>query len=415
MLNFYTINSAPPKNPGKNVSTENYYANFSKYVLIQPNMQNAPAIPDIPFSYEQFCQKNIQIEKYKLTELKAVAKYYDLHVSGNKPVLVDRILSFFRQTTSAKQIQRIFRGHIVRYCDKLRGPALHNRKICVNETDFYTLEPLAEIPALSFFSYTDSQQYVYGFDLCSIISLISKSNTPANPYNRSPFPYEAAISLYTLYMITKLVFPTILQKDTIPSTIIRKPPLPSPPISDAIQTTSITNPPTDAASALIAPNHAEPLPQITRETRQTEVNNYLTQIRAQPFDTRIRELFIEINLLGNYCDNRWFRDLTRINLSRFYQAYYDWWYIHSRLTPETRSNIYVLDDPFSDVALLYMYPTTTLEDLKEAVLRVMENMVYGGLDIEYRKLGTLQMLSILTIVSIPARASMPWLYESLFS
>jgi len=43
----------------------------------------------------------------------------------------------------------------------------------------------------------------------------------------------------------------------------------------------------------------------------------------------------------------------------------------------------------------------------------MENMVYGTRDIEYRKLGALHLLSILTVVSEEARQSMPWLYESI--
>jgi hypothetical protein len=122
---------------------------------------------------------------------------------------------------------------------------------------------------------------------------------------------------------------------------------------------------------------------------------------------------MEINLLGNYAESRWFTELNRIRLARYYQFYYDWWFVRSRLTNETRNRICMLDDPFSDVNLLYLYPTTTLEDYREACLRVMENMVYGTRDIEYRKLGALHLLSILTVVSEEARQSMPWLYESI--
>ena len=43
---------------------------------------------------------------------------------------------------------------------------------------------------------------------------------------------------------------------------------------------------------------------------------------------------------------------------------------------------------------------------------ILENMVYSGINIEYRKIGTLHALSALTLVSVPARESMPWLYES---
>jgi hypothetical protein len=44
----------------------------------------------------------------------------------------------------------------------------------------------------------------------------------------------------------------------------------------------------------------------------------------------------------------------------------------------------------------------------------MENMVYCGVDDEYRKIGALHVLTALTGVSIGARTSMPWLYEALY-
>ena len=40
-------------------------------------------------------------------------------------------------------------------------------------------------------------------------------------------------------------------------------------------------------------------------------------------------------------------------------------------------------------------------------------MVYTGVDVEYKTLGALHVLSVLTIVNYSAREAMPWLYESL--
>jgi len=50
---------------------------------------------------------------------------------------------------------------------------------------------------------------------------------------------------------------------------------------------------------------------------------------------------------------------------------------------------------------------------KRMCLNVLEEMVYTGVNDEYRMLGAFHCLSILTVVSIPARNSMMWLYESL--
>ena len=54
--------------------------------------------------------------------------------------------------------------------------------------------------------------------------------------------------------------------------------------------------------------------------------------------------------------------------------------------------------------------TTTL---KTACLIVFENLVYSGINVEIRKIGTLIALTALTVISQPARTVMPWLYESM--
>lgn len=385
---------------------DKYYHIFSKYALMETDTLPEPCGPK--FLYSDFINKtDFSFEKYKLPDLKVVAKHYHLHVSGNKPVLIDRIRTFFCQTKSATTIQRIFRGHIIRFCVKLRGPALLRRELCVNETDFYTLEPLKEISHKSFFSYMDEQQYIYGFDICSIISLISKTSHSINPYNRAAFPYNATVSLHGLYNITKIIFPEIWREHyaSQPATFDK------PPVFTYTSDVSNTQP--------TPPQITRPIVNLAnRRTRieyQHELNRTLEQIRLQPLETRVRELFIEVNLLGNYAESRWFMELDRIRLARFYQSYYDWWHTRSRLTNAMKQNICIFEDPFSDVHLLYVYPTTTLEDYREACVRLMENMIYGSLETEYRTLGAMQMLSILTTVSLPARSAMQWLYESLYA
>lgn len=454
--NLYSSTSLSKSNTLRN--QDKYYHIFSKYALMETNTPQEQCEPK--FLYEDYlrsitqfkndirpelsgdglpqspdCSKlygKFSFEKYKLPELKTVAKHYHLHVSGNKPVLIDRIRTFFIQTQSASIIQRIFRGHIVRFCVTLRGPGLINRESCVNETDFYTLEPLKEIANTSFFSYMDDKQYIYGFDICSIISLISKTNNPINPYNRSAFPHNATVALHGLYNITKMIYPKIWdehyasQTATIPNKQwtqrvvfpytnanatqnVRQSPGQSVTneTNTIIQTTSATETPTNTMSSTQRRRN--------RIDQQREILQLLDRIRARPLDVRVRELFMEINLLGNYAESRWFMDLGRSRLARFYQAYYDWWHTRSRLTSEMRENICILDDPFSDVRLLYLYPTTTIEDFREACVRLMENMVYGSRETEYRTLGAMQMLTILTVVSFPARNAMNWLYEAYFT
>ena len=51
--------------------------------------------------------------------------------------------------------------------------------------------------------------------------------------------------------------------------------------------------------------------------------------------------------------------------------------------------------------------------LKTVCLIVFENLVYSGINIEIRKIGTLIALTGLTVISPPSRTVMPWLYESI--
>jgi hypothetical protein len=51
--------------------------------------------------------------------------------------------------------------------------------------------------------------------------------------------------------------------------------------------------------------------------------------------------------------------------------------------------------------------------LKTACLIVFENLVYSGINVEIRKIGTLLALTSITVISPRARTALPWLYESM--
>ena len=67
---------------------------------------------------------------------------------------------------------------------KNHGPAIYNRDLCNNNTDFYNLDNLSDIEKKYFFSYKDNDNFIYGFHIESFINLISNNPTVSNPYNR---------------------------------------------------------------------------------------------------------------------------------------------------------------------------------------------------------------------------------------
>jgi hypothetical protein len=139
----------------------------------------------------------------------------------------------------------------------------------------------------------------------------------------------------------------------------------------------------------------------------------LAEIRQRTLDQRIQDLFIEIDLLGNYTQSAWFISLDRRELVRYFRTLCDIWAYRAQLSSEAKRNICQIHDPFLNVRIPFDHMSVSLEYVKESCVTVMENMVYCGIDNDFKRIGALHVLTALTVVSIPARISMMWLYESL--
>uniref|UniRef100_A0A6C0ERU1 SAP domain-containing protein n=1 Tax=viral metagenome TaxID=1070528 RepID=A0A6C0ERU1_9ZZZZ len=337
--------------------------------------------------YTNYFNNSIVLKNFKIPQLKLIARENNLHVSGSKPVLIERIHNHFTQSIYAITIQKMFRGHIIRKLMKLKGEALNNKKICVNETDFYTLDPLQDIPYDEFYSYKDSNNFVYGFNITSLITLFKQKGKIINPYNREKVDFKIMNDIFALYKLTKIIFPHIFNEKSDEPNI---------PISNnqTHQNSVVTN------------SH--------QMNENVELHNRMQAIREKPINIRIQELFMEIDLLGNYTDSNWFISLEKREYIRYYRYLYDIWHYRGQMTHETKRRICRLHDPFINTSLSSLnLPTTTTEDCRAVCLYIMENMVYTGIDAEYQKIGALHVLSVLTIVSMDARRNMMWLYESL--
>ena len=105
-------------------------------------------------------------------------KYYKQKTSGNKQELIFLLYNYLKYSNYAILIQKMVRGHLRRYLNKLRGPGFNSD--CVNETDFYTLEDLKNLDSSQFYSFKDKDNFVYGFDICSIYNMIVKEKQKKN-------------------------------------------------------------------------------------------------------------------------------------------------------------------------------------------------------------------------------------------
>jgi len=398
---------------------------------------------NLSLTFRDYVRSGVQLKTYKVAELKAVAKYNRLHITGNKPTLIQRIEQCFQSNVSAVVVQKYLRRFFVRRSYQLRGPAFRARGMCVNETDFFTLEPLAEIPWQAFYSYTDDAKFTYGFNVCSLMTLLKrKGSAMVNPYNRAKLPESVVadfIRLY-LYMIT-LYSEHINEEDADPYTRnnYAKPVnvhlfiqgyyhgfyperggralrVGLPPATTTTTTTlNPREPPQQNTLVTEAPTSRSPGSGVAVTVEHLERTMARIQdIRTRSLVARMQELFMEIDQLGNYTDARWFQRLSKRQCFMFYGHLYDTWRYRARIPQSTKLRVCPLGDPFMNVMPMRMRIDEVTEDeIRAGCLTVMENMVYTAQDVEDRKLGALYVLMSLTFVSLEARHNLMWLYESI--
>lgn len=364
-------------------------------------------VPVVELSYEDFFNKNVMLKKYKLPELKSLVKQHKLPVTGSKPILIERLETHFKKMKCAKKIQQIYRGWIVRYSFLLRGEAFKNRGICVNDSDFVTLEPLVEIPFEQFYSYKDDKNFVYGFNVLSLIELMKKKGKLSNPYNREKLDFKTMNDILSLNNIIHIVFHEY--KNTTSQPVIQ---LERPQTSPVIRNQQLTS------TIIPMLSNSYYFPTITTVSpinpSNTSKYNRILECRIKPTAVRIQELFIEIDQLGNYTQNSWFADLQRNDYVRLYRVLFDIWNYRGQLSREIKMKICMFFDPFVNIFIRSIYHNDiNLEQIQFVCLTILENFIYTGVDDDHRKIGALHVLSALTIVSPRARQSMPWLYESI--
>ena len=308
------------------------------------------------YTYEQ-----LKTEKYKMDELRKLCMQYKVSRAGNKEEIIKRLYEYCKNSIMPLRIQKVVRGFFHRKLINLRGPAFKNRNICTNETDFFTMDEMREIPYEQFYSYKDVDGFIYGFNILSLHNLIAKEgDNTKNPYNRN------SISPSVKQDIRRIVKLSALLKSPI----------------DIIIKNEIVDP-------------------------------------RKRMEMKILELFQTINSYGNYANSEWFMELNHIGHIRFARELYDIWNYRAQLTNLKK---YEICPPHGSPFLGTPYFTnaatnTTLVNLGYDVLirfnvQIIENLIKSAIDVDNKTLGSFYVLTALTLVSEPARNAMPWLYEA---
>ena len=428
---------------------------------------------------------------YKLTELREIAKYNKIKGAKSKQEYIQKINEHFLKICNIIKIQKICRGFLVRYFFKIKGGfnSLTTINLCVNETDFYTLDPINEIDYFELFifkeeppqeqsfqgpvqeaiqeyskpcqNHQNNNSFYYGFNVKSLISMYKKNGTIINPYNRKSLPIETIQNIFSHYLLLLLLFKEHTSCDNSIDNIIKfKVPTKkqirnlfnSDTSSDSneIQLVELdmTNTPArtiintilnsvigqnidvdilrpievdtlDVETYVIRNFQLEPFIVDTNENNETieleNMRNKMRLFKQQPLNTRINELFMYIDQLGNYTDSTWFSELNKRKYYLFYSQLRELWTFRAEIPSNIKNKICPLGDPFLQSSAIFRkpYDQITDDEICRGCLDVIENIIMTSLDVEYRKIGCLHVLTALTVVSLNSRIQYGYLFDLL--
>jgi hypothetical protein len=377
---------------------------------------------------------------YKVAELKEMCAiiqrdfdYKKIKLSGTKGELRQNVYNFYHHTFHCIKIQLKFNSFLRRKLNKLRGPALNDREICINETDFYSLDPIRDIPNQQFFSYEEvkvdhdkcsndgeksnsKKLCYYGFDIASIYNLILSDNGVENEYGLSRrLIFNESNNPYNRNKIMPNVVRDILKIIKLDRILSRK---------RVLKNKKMTK------NQMMNNN-------VNNNNYEYDNNNYVAEndnnaivgsgmnialpldvlTPHQRFRQHVLRLFQTINALGHYSDPEWFVALTYEQHITFLRELIDIWNYRAELSPQARRTIYPpYGDPFPHYVLGWVthqfYIYLSPENIININLTVIERFIASAVSEGDRCLGSNFILCALTLVSIPAREALPWLYQS---
>lgn len=293
---------------------------------------------------------------YTIKQLKEIALHHKIKISSAlaKAEIVTKIYNYFKHYDNAVVIQRVWRDYLRRQYNKLRGPARFNRRLCVNETDFFTMDELTAIPYNQFFSFQDDDGMIYGFDMLSIYTLFHKGvdSKTANPYNRNILAKNIKKN------VLKLIWFSRLFKEEI------------------------------------------------------DVNFQEVEIEMPSLSSRSITLFHDMDILGNYTNVIWFTSLSHTAVVRFIVELNDIWSYRANLSDNVKREICPNHRDLFRMMYMMDIRSVALPIIQDIALTIMEMLVRDGINRDSRALGANFVLCALTLVNPEAANALPWLFQS---
>jgi hypothetical protein len=262
------------------------------------------------------------------------------------------------KTSTALKIWKWYAAQRGMHFYRSRGPAYYVRSIATNDSDFFSADPVNDISGVMFFSYKDTDNHVYAFDIRSIHSLIHRarlSGAPAqNPFTRTNLDIEVILHVKSIV--------AQLQAHNI--------------------------------SCEWAPLEP-PTPE-------------------QQLCMKIVDIFHIIDELNYYSSPDWFLHMNLDDHLRFYSELHSIWTHRAGLSMAQKSAIV----PGLTHTQLFRHPPwalrgQSLSTMQKLNMKTIRTLITSAEDRNDRILGAMYVVSTLTLVNEDARRAYPWLYESI--
>lgn len=241
---------------------------------------------------------------------------------------------------------------------KSQGPAIHLRALCENSTEVYSMEPIKDIPQVFFFSYADEKKHIWGFDIRSLLQILSQGQALQNPYTREPFP------------------PKIQRQFRSRLDWLRQ-----------------------RKFAMLYGLEEAMTPE-------------------QEWNHKVLDVFMKIEALGYLLSTSWFQDLALRQQQRLYRTLYQLWYWQLGLSPAQKDEI-CPGHQTNNGRLFRQIPDDAershadIKWWKRHNLNIFMSLITKGTTKANRGLGALYVVMGLVTVCDQAAEAYPWIAESL--
>ena len=249
----------------------------------------------------------------------------------------------------AAVIQRCWKNYCVRASFHRQGPAALQKTVANNDVEIYTLDPLAEIPHIYFYSFADESKAIWAFDIRTLSFLCSKSNTVPNPYTRENLS------------------PEILRRI-----------------------------------------HAR-ISWLKRHGYATAYENASFSLE-QMWNHKVLEVFNKMEEVGYIVSSDWFHNMSKEDHILFYKKLYDIWFFRLGLTNKQRNAVVA---GYNSRNKLFRFTNEEIDTkdekgLKKNTLTIIEKLVSSD-DKTQRGLGVMYVLMGFCLISDDVCEAYPWI------